>query len=520
MHDVKLRLGRDGSVPRSRPSRVSYGERTMSYERWQIAGRHIVDTLFLVHAYDISHRSLTGFGLKEAAVHFNIAAPDRTYVEGDRITETFHNDPESLLRYVRDDVLETGALSELLSKSHFFQAQMVPYSYQTSCVRGTATKIDALMIREYCRQRKALPKPGAPRPFEGGYTDVFETGVIENIHHCDVRSLYPSLMLAHGLGPAADTLGIFLDMLKDLRDFRLEAKERMRRSKDRSERNDLDALQSAFKIFINSFYGYLGFAQGRFNDFESAARITQQGRELLQAMIDWLRKNGARPVEIDTDGIYFVPPADMLGEDNAAARERFRDGFRSALPAGIEVEFDGEYRSMYSYKMKNYALLTHDGEVIIKGGALRSRGLAPFQRKFLKEIIRCRLEGRDEELPELKARYETAIREREWPVTELARTERLQDSLATYEAKRARGGRARSAVYELALASGREYRAGDQLSYYVTGNKKSVAVHEAARLVSDWDANARDENVPYYLSKLADLWKKFGVGDNQGTLAL
>ena len=520
LHKVRLTLGRDGGVPQRRSSRASYGERTIAYERWQIAGRHIVDTLFLVHAYDISHRSLGGFGLKEVAAHFGLAAENRTYVDGNRITDTFRKDPDAILRYVRDDVRETRGLADLLSKSHFFQSQMLPFSYQTACVRGMATKIDALMVREYCRQRTAIPKPGRPRSFEGGYTDVFETGVVRNVHHCDVRSLYPSLMLVHELGPQQDELGIFLDMLRDLRDVRTRAKAQMAASNDPATKTDFDALQSAFKIFINSFYGYLGFAQGHFNDFDRAASVTARGRRLLQSMIDWLRKHDGRPVEIDTDGVYFVPPGGENAPPAAACLERFREAFRASLPEGIAIEFDGEYVSMYSYKMKNYALLTEDGEVIIKGAALRSRGLAPFQRSFLQELIRLKLLGRDAELSTLKVRYEESIRNHAWPVAELARTERLQDSPASYVAKRDGGKRSKSAAYELAIASGREYRAGDQVSYYVTGNKKSVAVHEAARLVANWDPGGRDENVPYYLAKLEDLWSKFGGESSQGVLPL
>lgn len=73
-------------------------------------------------------------------------------------------------------------------------------------------------------------------------------------------------------------------------------------------------------------------------------------------------------------------------------------------------------------------------------------------------------------------------------------------------------------MYELALKSGREYRAGDQLSYYVTGDRKSVAVHEFARLAGEWDPARRDENVPYYLEKLNVLYEKFGSDTTQGEL--
>src|SRR5437588_11220733 len=68
------------------------------------------------------------------------------------------------------------------------------------------------------------------------------------------------------------------------------------------------ALQNTFKILINSFYGYLGFAQGHFADFDAAARVTKIGRDLLQKMIAWLNERGRQVIEVDTDGIYFVPP--------------------------------------------------------------------------------------------------------------------------------------------------------------------------------------------------------------------
>jgi DNA polymerase elongation subunit (family B) len=119
----------------------------------------------------------------------------------------------------------------------------------------------------------------------------------------------------------------------------------------------------------------------------------------------------------------------------------------------------------------------------------------------------------------LKTKYENAIRNREWPIRELAKTETLQDAPSTYKAKMARSARSRNAAYELALASGREYRAGDQVSYYVTGSRKTVAVHEAAKLVGDWNPSQRDENVPYYLAKLDALYSKFSQEETQDELA-
>src|SRR5256714_7605572 len=109
--------------------------------------------------------------------------------------------------------------------------------------------------------------------------------------------------------PASDRLQIFRHLLTDLRTFRLETKAAMRAEKDPAKQRHFHALQNTFKILLNSFYGYLGFAQGHFADFDAAARVTQIGRDLLKKMIDWLNAQGAKVIEVDTDGIYFVPPS-------------------------------------------------------------------------------------------------------------------------------------------------------------------------------------------------------------------
>ncbi len=499
-HGVALAIGRDGSAPRARSGRFVSADRTINYPRVDILGRAILDTYFLVQIYDAGHRSLPGYGLKEVARHFGFSPAGREVIEGGEIGRVFRSDPARVLRYLADDVRETAALAGRLVPIHVAQARVVPMSLQNVALRGSAAKIDALMLREYLAAGASIPLPGAGRPFEGGLTDLFETGVIRNVHHCDVRSLYPSLMLAEGLGPASDRLGVFLRLLGDLRGFRLAAKDRMRAATEDGERAFEEALQSTFKILINSFYGYLGFEMARFNDFDAAERVTARGREVLDGMVKAIRAAGGRPVEIDTDGVYFVPP-----EGDAAGLDRFRASVRSTLPEGIELEFDDAFEAMFSYRRKNYALLARDGEILITGAALRSRGLEPFLRDFIREFLEARLRGRDDGIPDLTARYRRAIVNREWPVRRLARTERLQDAPETYAAKQKAGGRGRNAAYELALASGRTYRAGDAISYYVTGDRKSVAVHAAARLVSDWNPDRRDENVPYYVAKLEDL---------------
>jgi DNA polymerase elongation subunit (family B) len=341
-----------------------------------------------------------------------------------------------------------------------------------------------------------------PRAFEGGYTDIFFTGVARNVWHCDVASLYPSIMLQFDCFPATDEMQIFRHLLTDLRNFRLEAKARMRAERDPARQHHLQALQNTFKILLNSFYGYLGFAQGHFADFDAAARVTQIGRDLLKKMIDWLNARGAQVIEVDTDGIYFLPRENVSVED-------LQKDLAKELPAGIDVEIDEQFDAMLSYKAKNYALLTKDGDVIIKGGALKSRGLEKFQRVFLEEMIKMIMQGKSEAIADLRNDFDRKIRNREWKIDMLMKTDTLQDSLDKYRAKIAGSARNRAAAYELALASGRNYKPGDQISYYIRATPKKVPAYEAAKLASEFDLENRDENIDYYIAKLDELVKKF-----------
>ena len=506
MHGVKLGWGRDGSEPRIRRSRFSVAERVIDYTRMEIFGRQVVDTLFLLQYYDIVARELESYGLKAAARHFGLAAPDRTYIEPEEIQWYYEHKPEDLRQYNLDDVRETLALSELLAYPFFLQTRIFPFSYQNIFVRGNATKINALFIREYLRQRTSLPKPGEAEAFAGGYTDVFRHGIVRPVISCDVASLYPSILISNNLKPSADTLDVFLPLLRDLRSFRLEAKKRALASEDPHQKDYYEALQQTFKILINSFYGYLGTRLHNFADPQLAGEVTRRGREIIGEMVKWLRKEGCEPIEIDTDGIYFVPPPKVrtAGEVQALI-QRLSD----SLPSGIEVEMAGKYQAMLSYKKKNYALIDDKGNVTIKGSGLRSRGMEKYLREFLSNMIRLLLEGKEQEIHSLLREYLDRLEHHRMGISWLAKTETLTESLDTYRQKVADKKRNPAATYELALASDRPYRAGDQVSYYVTGTAKTVRVYENCKLTSDYDANHPDENVTYYRAKLEKLLKKF-----------
>ncbi len=472
---ITFDCGRNGEGFAMRASRFSAADKQISYNRFSLGGRHIIDLMHVVILYDAVHRDLEEF-------------------ETDTLKEYFHLTTDSLTEFSEE-------LSAMLTPAYFYRTRELPLGYQDCILRGSGSALDALFAAEYIRAGHAVPYPETSRRYTGALSEAEAHGLFHNVCHCDVRSLYPSLLLMTGKSPARDELGIFLSRLARLRRFRLEAKDRMRTLPPGRERGQLEALQSSFKILINSFYGYLGFAQGCFNDYSLAETITAAGRNLLKKLVNRLTELGASVVEMDTDGIYFQMPENSGKE--------FYQAVTDVLPEGIDLEFDACYPAMYSYKAKNYALLNTDGSVSLTGAALKSRALEPFQRRFILETVTALLNGRKDETESVYRKYSDAVSNRTLSLEDFAKSEVLSDSPENYLRKLESGTGRRSAAYELALHSGKKYRAGDKVRFYVTGTKAVLPVVGNSRLLDDASPGTRDENVAYYLAKLEALRKMF-----------
>ena len=514
LHKVDFGVGRDGSVPRTFASAMRFAERSVDLPAVDIAGRHVIDTYLQVMAFDVFKRDLPGYGLKVAARYFGLQADDRTYVKGEEISQVWRDEPERLIDYARHDVLETERLARLLSGSAFYLTRIVPMPYGQVARTGPAAKIEALMVRAYLRQKHSLPTGdgGAARHMRGGYVNIFATGVVGPVVYADVESLYPSIMLNYDVYPASDDLGLFQVLLGRLTRLRLDTKERMRAATGRQETGALDAQQSSYKILINSFYGQLGFSAALFNDFAAADRVASIGQEIIRQVIDAVREGGGRVVEVDTDGVLFVPPAGVEGE---AAERVFVDDINRQMPVGIRLGYDGRYCRMLSYKVKNYALLTYDGRVQCKGSSLVSRAMEPFGRRFVMDAIGLLLSEDVQGLHDLYTSTRSRVLRHEWRVEDFARTETLKESEAEYLADVAAGRRTRAAAYELAIArardTGQAVRKGDQIAYYVSGSGAHVTAFQNARLASNWYPARPDENTDYYLRRLDEHARKFAV---------
>jgi DNA polymerase elongation subunit (family B) len=516
-HKVPCAWGRFGQKATFRNSRLKVAERWLDFPRCDLPGRAVIDTYMLVQLHDITTREMTGYGLKDSAVFFGVTAGDagetgsRTYIEGSKIHAAYRENRDVFLAYLTDDLRETKGLADLLLPTYFEQTRTFPILLQDAALRGTTTKIDLLFLEEYYHARQSCPAPVEMTAFAGGYTRSFKEGVFRDVLHFDVASLYPSLLLSIGRNPAGDTLGVFIPMLRRLREYRLAYKQRARMEAGALLRAEYQARQASFKILINSFYGYLGFSGARFGDGALAAEVTRRGRELLQTLIDTLAAEGCVILEADTDGIYlssgkyFTDPAALLARAQAV------------LPEGIDLEHDGSHAAMFCYKSKNYALLDaaengRPGRIIIRGSALRSRGLEPCLKKLSDTLIRYLLGATGESPLVLLADYRRRIGKGEMPVAELAKSEILSQNPEAYERFIARGGKPRRAAAEVALQMTPRPRMGERVSYYITARAKGkTADWQRARPLDAYDAAQTPYDPEYYDGKLDDWLERYGA---------
>lgn len=481
---VSLTWGRDGStLSTGSDQRFKVMARSLPYSPHYIYGRHFLDTYQQIQRYD-STGTMTSYGLKEAIRALGLVREDRTFVRGEEIASRFANDREKVIAYALDDVRDVATLSALTAPTEFYQTQMLPRSFQRTATGGTGGKINDLLLRAYLAARQSVPLPGQSQPYPGGWSEVREVGIYRPIVKCDVESLYPAIMLTDQIGAASDPLGVMLPILRELTTRRLQAKERARHTTG-EERAIWQGLQSSFKVLINSFYGYLGFSQAFFNDFAAAERITLRGQELLKGIVAELEATGSRPIEVDTDGVYFVPPPAIT---TSAGEEQYIASIGAAvLPRGINLAFDGRYAAMISLKTKTYVLQEYDGTLVIKGSSLRSRRDEPYLRQFIEEAAQLLIADSQAALRDLYFATARRIQHHELTPRDFGRWETI-----THKTFRSEANKRLAAV-----AQGQ--RIGERVIVYQRADG-------TLGLLEDWQ---HDEDVTYLLRRLRDIAARF-----------
>ena len=487
-HGIPLALGRDPRVPMWLDESIRRNTHSgMQIKYYRIEGRQIVDTFVGAIRWDVGRR-LPNYKLKHIVRHLGIGDESRTLVDAANMRALWadHDMRAKLKAYCLDDARDTNRLSKLVTPNEFYQVQMVPETLQGIAFIGIGSRIERLMVRAYLRERHSIPRPRPTTPIEGAFSAAFATGVFHNVMKCDVESLYPSLMLARGIAPWDDDLGVFLPMLRGLREMRLQAKRDAKTAEQAGREEDFlasDGLQNAFKILINSFFGFLGTTGLHFNDPVAAARVTEAGREVMQRIVAGLRERGSTVIEADTDGAFFTAPQPQSPEQVVQA-------VAQTLSDDLHLVAEERYAAMLSLKAKNYVLQRLSGEIIMRGSALRSGRDEPFGRSLIQTIAKLLIENRPGEIAEVVRELMDRIQDRKLAPDEFARRESITSKTFNSPGNR----RLASALSERGLT------VGDRVRVYQRAGGELGLLEEYAQ----------DEDREYLLRRVADFVARFG----------
>lgn len=506
-YELEFKIGRDGSEPFiDINNQFRVGEQLISDV--YVAGRQIVDLLQIIFFHDSYRREIDDYSLWSVAKYYEI---EMSELEKDFDIKSKHKsfkDLNEIEDFFHKEIQLIKTLEEIILPTYFYQAQFIPMNFSQIIRSGVSMKIELMMVREYLRRRYSLPAPQIVKQISGGYSDIFYRGVFENVFHADVESLYPSIIISNNIYPKSDELKVFLRLINLLKNERLKYKKLKESAVDLKTQSKYSSMQYAFKILINSFYGYLGYFKGLFNDSEKANEVTIKGQQLLHKLIEEFKKRDCIVIEVDTDGLY-VSPLKKISEEE---EKKHVEEINQLIPEGINLTFSGRYKKMLSYKKKNYALLTYDNQIIIKGSALISKSFENFALRFINQCIKCILEDKLEAIPEIYKRLREDIIKLKIDIRDLAKTEILNNTHEEYEEAVNSGRRQRNAAYELAKKYyGDKFYPGMKISYYITGDDPNAKIFENCELVENFNPNFPDVNTKYYLKRLEEYVYRFEV---------
>ncbi len=459
-------MGRDG--------KTVYYKKFGNTTRVSVMGRITVDVLPLLRR----EFSLKQYTLRNAAKE--LLGAEKLDIPFLEMESYWKDDGEKLSKFIeyarRDSELALLFLLKLRLIDKYIALARASGTLLQDIIDGGQTQmVENIILREYRKHDRVLAaKPTGEISDErfdegeelaGGEVLPPKKGLLENIVILDYKSLYPTIMMAHNLcyttevvGEKPDDVikapsgGLFVSqkvakgivpaILEDLLNRRQATREKMKTAKE-EEYRVLDATQLAFKILLNSFYGYSGYARARLYSLTLASAITSFGRENIlrtKALIEdgikeiVLRDGGAftkdeakegKPICLsvvygDTDSVFVNLLDKEITLDDAELVGRKIAGIVTAsLQKPMELVFDSFGRRAIFIAKKRYAVLVWERSKEGIKEKLRVKGMETVRRdwcelttKIVEKVLELVLkEGKVDEAVELVKNTIDSIRE-------------------------------------------------------------------------------------------------------------
>lgn len=433
-------------------------------------------------------------------------------------------DPKALGRVAEYCIKDTelphrinDKLCTLLNLIEMAKATWVPLCYLSE--RGQQIKVFSQLTRKARELGFMVPTiryGKAPSdPYEGATVLEAQTGAYYRpITALDFASLYPSIMMAHNLcystlvmDPryanipgveyeefkvgektykfAQNVPSLLPAILNELKAFRKQAKKDMVAYPDMYE--VYNGKQLAYKISMNSAYGFTGAGKGILPCVPIASTVTARGREMIDETKIYVEKHfpGAKVRYGDTDSVMVEFDTTGMSTEDALQHswklgEQAAEECTKLFKKPNDLELEKVYWPYFLYSKKRYAakLWTKDkgGEmkmnyIDIKGLQVVRRDGIAFTRETCKELFDIILDSNNPDAAkELAVRRGTELIDGRVPIEKLTLSQKLADS---YKNQNMAHVCVRNKIRD--REPGSEPQSGDRVAYVLTDTGKSNA---------------------------------------------
>jgi len=364
---------------------------------------------------------------------------------------------------------------------------------------------------------RAPPGSASDDKYQGATVLEAQTGAYYTpITALDFASLYPSIMCAHNLcysslvmdpqfdnlegveyeqfGPfrfAQNAPSLLPAILTDLKAFRKKAKKLMAAAEGTPMEAVYNGQQLAYKISMNSIYGFTGASKGMLPLLAIASTVTMRGRQMIEETKNYVEANfpGANVrygdtdsvmVEFDTQGRKGQEAIDYsweLGERAAAECTKL-------FKAPNDLELEKVYCPYFLYSKKRYAAKMFEknknGEIAfkkidVKGLQVVRRDSCQYVRETLKSLLNMILESDDPRPPvEFAKAAAKALTGGEVPTEKLMMSKQLASS---YKVKMPHV-EVRDKIKK--RSPGSEPQQGDRVQFVIVEGPKNAKMFEKA----------------------------------------
>ncbi len=426
LHHVKLDLGKDysdldpGKLTNARDSET------------KIAGLLHIDIFKFVK--NIFGKDLKIESLSLDSVAAELIGHKKHVVDLDKLAHTWDNEPEKLEHYcaynLHDSILTHKLTTKLLPDIIEFTRTIGVPLFDLIRMRFSRL-VESYILKRAIEYNEIAPnKPDdqelserMDESVEGAFVYQPTPGIYKDIVVFDFRSLYPSIISAHNIGPESlqctccknlphvpeqpnywfcqKQRKFIPTVLDELLTLRTQQKKLLQEAKKRNE--DVSLLQArvySLKVLANSFYGYLGFYGARWYSIECAASTTAYARNYIKQTIQQAEQHNFKVIYADTDSCFI-----LLQEQPFTKALEFMDHINKSLPGKMELECDGQYtrgifvaiKGTEKGAKKKYALITAEGKMKITGFETVRRNWSQFAKEVQQHVLKLILIDKVEE---------------------------------------------------------------------------------------------------------------------------